>query len=343
MLKKGLLKILNKFSPDNLSAMKRKIEERDHNHCHVLSYSPPIVYLWWGRDDSILHKMLVDLPLHVLYLPPWCTHPEDIEGIARQIKNTLKKFPNHKITFLCNEEFSVEPFNTLGVNAIFCNQNSFVNENFFYPVENATRQYDAVYNAAMASYKRHWLAADIPSLMLMTYRYSGTHTSEYETRVRTALAHAYWAKDSYGVTDKVSVEAMREFYGMAKVGLCLSEVEGSMFASMEMLLCGLPLVSTPCVGGRSTFWDSDYVTVAEPNEKAIAEAVADMISRKLDPQLVRQRTLEKVEKHRQRLRDYLSDDIDPLQITIPWPPGSHGISEWTDLRQLANKILQENR
>lgn len=38
-----------------------------------------------------------------------------------------------------------------------------------------------------------------------------------------------------------------------EVGLALSELEGACWASTEYLLCGLPVVSTPCSGGREVW------------------------------------------------------------------------------------------
>lgn len=57
-----------------------------------------------------------------------------------------------------------------------------------------------------------------------------------------------------------------------------------MFASMEYLLCGLPIVSTPSIGGRDVFFDKDYVEIVEPDPHAVKEAVIEMVRRRVrDP------------------------------------------------------------
>src|SRR5450432_1807740 len=170
--------------------------ERNHNHVHVISADPPVVYLWWGRDDIALHEELNDYPLRILYLFPWCTTLEDIPQIVSQVQERLRRFRKHHITFLCNEAHTVEPLKTAGLNAIFCSQNAFVNEQIFHPITHAKKNYDAVYNASLATYKRHLLAAKVSSLMLLTYSYAGTHTQSYEATVREGLAHAAWPKDT---------------------------------------------------------------------------------------------------------------------------------------------------
>ena len=168
--------------------------ERHCNHLHVLSRKPPVVYLWRGRDDTALHEELRDQPLWVFYLFPWCTTPQDIEPAAAEVKKRLARFPGHRIVFLCNEAHTVGPLRAAGVEAIFCNQNAFINETVFQPIPDIPREFDAVYNASLAPYKRHLLASRIESLMILTYSYPGTHNAEYGAEVRRGLAHAAWLK-----------------------------------------------------------------------------------------------------------------------------------------------------
>ncbi len=327
--------------PRNWARMRREDRERNHNHCHILSTDPPIVYLWWGRDDTFLHQQLADKKLVVLYLFPWCTTEENIEPICQQIKARLKRFKNHRIVLLCNEEFTVPLFREQDVEAIFCNQNCFINENVYTILPEVKKEYDAIYNASMAPYKRHQLAANISSLLLMTYRYSGTHMSDYEKSVRESLAHASWAKDSYGDDDKVSAEDMAAIYNRARVGLCLSKVEGSMFASMEYLLCGLPVVSTVSQGGRDTFFDPAYVEIVDDTAKAVAFGVEQMLQRAPSGEIVRARTLEKVMEHRGRLLHYLRSDA--ADIHIPWPPGSHGPNTFMHFNKVVERVREAPR
>jgi glycosyltransferase involved in cell wall biosynthesis len=326
---------LRPYLPRNIKETLRKRKERDSNHCHVFSLSPPVIYLCWERDDSALHRGLKDQKLTLLYMFPWCTLVEDVPFISRKIRETLKRFPKHRIVLLCNELFTVDLFRAEGLEAIYCNQNCFVNENVFKPDNSAVKQFDAVYNASMALYKRHALAEKVTSLALMTYRYSGTHSADYEVGVRKALAHAKWVKDSYSDDDKVPVEEIVRLYHQSRVGLCLSEIEGSMFVSMEYLLCGIPVVTTRSVGGRDAFFDPEYVLTVEDTPEAVAEGVREMCRRAPSPELIRARTLEKIEVHRDRLREFLRDEVSDIQL--PWAPGSHGPMMFMNLRALAAK------
>ncbi len=79
-------------------------------------------------------------------------------------------------------------------------------------------------------------------------------SQDYFDQVRAALPHATFTHDpptlylnSWEVARKLNA---------CRVGMCLSETEGAMFAAVEYLLCGLPVVSTPSQGGRDVWFDS---------------------------------------------------------------------------------------
>lgn len=266
---------------------------------------------------------------------PWCTTAEDVPLIVRKIKRALHRYKKHRIVLLCNEPFTVDLFTAHGVEAIYCNQNCFVNENVFTIDPSAVKHFNAVYNASMATYKRHDLAQMVESLALMTYRYSGTHTSDYEKGVRACLSHAEWIKDSYSDKDKVPVKEIVRLYHQCRVGLCLSAIEGAMFVSIEYLLSGLPVVTTKSIGGRDAFFDPEYVITVEDTPEAVSAGVREMCARAPDPAYIRAKTLEKMELHRGWLRDLLRKDVP--NIRLPWAPGSHGPMTFTSLKDLAKK------
>jgi glycosyltransferase involved in cell wall biosynthesis len=336
---KKLLNTYRHWRVGGWAAVRRFWSEMDGGHAHVLSTDPAVVYLWWERDTERLHYELRDRPLIALHLFPWRMGAESLPAAAEKARVLRERYRRHRVVFLCNEEPTVEPLRRLGAEALFVNQNAFVNENVFQPRAGAEPTHDAVYNAAMSPYKRHLLARKVASLIIMTYVYGGTANALYEREVREALAHAWWAKDSRSDAERFPTARLVEIYHRARVGLCLSSIEGAMFASMEYLLCGLPVVSTRAVGGREAFWDDRYVTVCEDTPEAVAAAVEEMKNRRLDPAWVRQLTLEKVAQHRQRLKDFLAQA--GVSFVCPWPPGAHGVTSFTNLRTVAQAIRRK--
>jgi glycosyltransferase involved in cell wall biosynthesis len=95
--------------------------------------------------------------------------------------------------------------------------------------------------------------------------------------------------------------AVNDACSRAAVGLCLSPYEGAMQASMEYLLAGLPVVSTPARGGRDTFYRSEYCIIADANPRSVREAVDELQRRAIPREYVRTRTLELVNAQRQKL------------------------------------------
>ncbi len=312
---------LRPYLPRNIKATLRSRRDSQFAHVHVFSKDPAVVYLSWGTGREALHRQMKGRPLTLLYLFAGWWLPEEIPPVGEEVRRVLKRYRGHRVVMLCNEEFTVDLFRAEGIEAIFCNHNAWVNETIFQP-GGEPKQYDAVYNAAMSPYKRHLLAAQISSLALITYRYRNTYETGYEEEVRRALAHAAWLVDAHGDDDKASAVEVAGFYRQARTGLCLSEKEGAMFASIEYLLCGLPVVTTKNIGGRDVFFDPAYVEWVEDDPGAVAQGMKNLIARAPAPAVIRERTLEKMAVHRTRLREFLKDLVP--HIEVPWPPGSHG-------------------
>ena len=185
--------------------------------------------------------------------------------------------------------------------------NVFVSEAEFSVQTGVKKKYRAIYNAKMESFKRHHLAADVDSLALLYSPY-GRGGTEYYRSVRNALPRATFINGSlldrsYRLLTRSEVARL---LNRSNVGLCLSEVEGGMVASMEYLLCGLPVVSTESRGGRQVFFDERYSRIVPPDSQMIAAAVAELISANIDPHQVRTAALGRVVHYRRRLIEFIS-------------------------------------
>ena len=78
-----------------------------------------------------------------------------------------------------------------------------------------------------------------------------------------------------------------------------------MRASIEYLMCGVPIVSTQSVGGRDVFFDSEFCSVVAPNPTAVRLACDELGRRAPEPSEIRERTLRKVDQHRSVLQAVL--------------------------------------
>ena len=82
-----------------------------------------------------------------------------------------------------------------------------------------------------------------------------------------------------------------------------------MYASVQYLLAGLPVVTTASIGGRDEFFDPAYVRWVPDDPEAVALAVDELVALELDPQMIREATLAKVGQHRARLQAWIRDSI----------------------------------
>jgi glycosyltransferase involved in cell wall biosynthesis len=130
----------------------------------------------------------------------------------------------------------------------------------------------------------------------------------------------------------------------AAVGLCLSEVEGAMFSSIEYLVAGLPIVTVPNRGGRDYFFDADYCITAEPNPRAVREAVEALRDRGVPRDHVRARTLARLKPERDRFLAFLDElraqrGIRGRHEQEPWPYSAGNIRRWGSVEEHARSLL----
>jgi hypothetical protein len=101
--------------------------------------------------------------------------------------------------------------------------------------------------------------------------------------------------------------AVNAAYAGAHVGLCLSRTEGAMYASMEYLMAGLPVVSTPSRGGRDLFFHPDTTIIARDDPREIRQAVDALKARAVPPEAVRATTLRLVQRERERFNAFVEN------------------------------------
>src|SRR5215212_801941 len=83
-----------------------------------------------------------------------------------------------------------------------------------------------------------------------------------------------------------------------------------MFASVQYLLAGLPVVTTPSLGGRDVFFDDEIAITVEASPEAVAHGVREMIARDLQPEYVRTKTVKRVLSHRATFVDLVQKIYD---------------------------------
>jgi glycosyltransferase involved in cell wall biosynthesis len=277
--------------------------------------------LWPGVVYTSL--MAEDRPAHVLISLNWYLE-RHLRRILDVMDRARSRFPNIRFTVLaCSEEDEILA-RSRGIDTFLCNQNCFLDERLIYPEPNVPKLYDAVYNGRLDPGKRHELAATTTRLAIITA--GATVERSYAVKTLAAMRDLAYCnyRQASGVLKHLDVEHVRRILVQSWCGLALSAEEGAMYASAEYLLAGLPVVTTRSRGGRDMFFRPDYVTTVDDSPEAVAAAVLDFKQRKLDPVVIRNRTIALFREHRRqmvaRLSEIAQTDLFPLADASIWLP-----------------------
>jgi glycosyltransferase involved in cell wall biosynthesis len=213
------------------------------------------------------------------------------------------QFPKHHFIHLCNTLEQEKAFQKKRLQTVFINQNCLVDEKIFRPISSVKKQFDAIYDARLQKYKRHDLAQHLSSLALLYDSVTGGDNKEEIDEVKCTFSSAYYFNHQPdGSYKKLTPEEVAIALNSCHVGLCLSQVEGAMYASIQYLLCGLPVVSTQSQGGRDVFFDPTCVEIVEDNPNSVRQGVLKQLQNPLTPWEIREKTLQKVYQHRERFQ-----------------------------------------
>ena len=320
----------------------------------VLSKDPLVIYTPVGGGRPLnslvaLGRRLASRRAVFLLMPNWTLErPAVIARLGRDLAWYGERFPGHELIFLCNTEEERRLVSGVGGTAIFSNHNLMVPEEVFRPLPDVPVEFDAVYTGRISPGKRHHLALDVERLVHITVSIGELPPAAARAFIRRlqdrSPLHRIANPIVGGLTAGLPPEEVNRVYNRAAVGLCLSAAEGAMCSSMEYLMAGLPVVSTPSLGGRDVFFDPDYCLIVEPDPAAIRRAVETLRDRRIPRDEIRARTLEKVRPQREELMAFLSDLLRRAGSTEPpltrWPFRSPPAYDWwSTARRHARALL----
>lgn len=287
---------------------------------------------------SLLNGRLHTRPAWFLISPTWSIEDEPMaRTLHHQAALHRSINPLHRIVFMCNTEAEAAMLRSCGEAAIMHNKTTNVSEETFTPLERESIEFDAIYNAQLARWKRHELTLEIPGCAFLFYRgINSTRESEAALiahHQRIAPGHVFINEiDDKGVPVRLEPDAVNRYLNRASVGLCLSAKEGAMFACAEYLLSGLPVVTTPNKGGRDFYLDDDFCISVAADPRAVASGVAALKARRIPRRLVRERTLRRILSERARFIELMNAIYGESGITQEfrgfWPLKRPVIMEW---------------
>ena len=329
-------------SPHNMDGLltARRLDEGEY----------PVIYTSHGSNAPLgaanfIGRKLVGKPaLFLVYFSWSMRRPRAAGRLATAATVYRRKRPEHRIVLLCNEDEERRILTAAGAEAVTISGNAFVDEEIFRPLPGTEKIYDAANNAAMLSWKRHGLAERVATCAHIFYEKEHSdhaETMSYLASLRSQMPnHAFINKVVDDRIEVISSHAVNAALAQCRVGMCLSAEEGAMLASVEYMLAGLPVVSTPNVGGRDVFSDPEFWLTVEPTPEAIGDAVTELIRRDVPADRIRARTLKRIYEHRARLRTTVMEATDG-QVVMPdnlADPVYRQVSIWETWRDFTARI-----
>lgn len=278
------------------------------------------MYFWLNSDPMVLMQTpagvgriedrLPSSPIIRFLYYSWHISPGDLVAYHRTLS---KHRPRHTIVHLINEEAVAHEAIRQGVPGIFCSKAAFLDERLYALGDSTGIEFDAIYIAKMASFKRHTLARLIPRLILVGSRCGEPESQLYESTVRRQLEHATIVPELGG--GWLSTADVSRWIRRAKVGLCLSAVEGVMYAATEYLLSGRPVVTTESRGGRAEWFEPEFARTVEANPEAVARTTLELGRENIPACAIREATIQKLAAHRRRFTEFGQRIFDEHKIS----------------------------
>lgn len=241
----------------------------------------------------------------VFFNPPWSLVGGGILRVRQQLKQLSRK--GIHVVLCCNERKEFVLARLLGIKSYFLNQNMHLPEGVYQPASgNVEKVYDAFYAAQARPFKRVHLAEQIERLFVLTYG-----CKEQDAQGQNDL-HAFEPRISHCDYNKGFIHDKAELsmlMAQSHCGLCLSKREGAMWASMEYLMSGLPVVTTRNMGGRDHYFDKAYVKWVKATPEAVVAAVDAFKNSPVDANWIRETVLKKVKKDRKRFLSVLRREV----------------------------------
>jgi len=241
--------------------------------------------------------------------------------LMRLADNLVRANPGWRHVVICGDREVAELAAASDSRVLYCHEHAFLPQHVWKPFDEPVEQYyRAILVANTQPRKRHGLCAEIEKLLVVTHRICD-EGSLYESSIKPMLPKAHFAfAPGLGWAD---VDDMLGYYSQSRVGVMTSHNDNGCRAFGEYQLCGLPVVSTGCLGGRTDTADPKYFRLVPSTPSFVAAAVAELADLQFSRRQVRSAFISRVQDHRDRLEKHLG-------LSLAWDrvPARHN---WSSL------------
>lgn len=221
---------------------------------------------------------------------------------------------NYEIIILANtieeHKFYCDNFKN---ECLFINQNAFTHETAFFIEENVEKKYDLFVNSAFCNYKRLEFTKLINNVV-----YLGRYPEYYDVKNINLNENVSFLNFKDNIVTKenhrwVFDEEINKISNESLMGGIFSDTEGACFSSSQYLLCGLPVISTKCKGGREVWYNEKNMIYCDDTPESVLKCVEN-VKNNLDKNLynkyeIRKAHIELQEKFRTALTNNIIEKL----------------------------------
>lgn len=202
------------------------------------------------------------------------------------------------------------------------NHNAFIDESVYNIDYTCEQKYNLVVSSSFTKYKNLHLIKKINNIC--TIGYYNEDTDKYN--ILSHISHTYCVnfEDKKRIKDNfkwIEPNVSCKHYNMSKIGGIFSTVEGACFSSSEYLLCGLPVLSCKCSGGRQIWYNDANSVLCENNINSVNKSFNLIMDRYnkgyYNKEQIRENHIKLMEVHRDNLTNAILEKMSLITTDIP--------------------------
>jgi glycosyltransferase involved in cell wall biosynthesis len=220
--------------------------------------------------------------------------------VTSELNKFVNRFPQHKVVAFANDPNDLSHLSGLDsrISKFVCGEFAATSPEIFSATCNQEPQFDAVVISRFEPYKRLELAALVDKVLII----SRGLTEEKASEIEELIPRCTIGNRVDGKIRELGAAEVATLLSVSRCGLILSEVEGQNRATSEYLLSGLPVVTTPNIGGRDRLLNPTNSVYAEPTPKGIFQVVQYYKAQAMDREKIRSAAVDAIDTERRWLK-----------------------------------------
>lgn len=281
----------------------------------ILDYDVPIWRFFYGDVPIIPYSFEYE---NKIYKNGICIiqFAWEVSAFISRLKRDIHKYQNPILCAPDEQSYILLKNNFPNINVVLAVQNAFINENK-YCISNKEKKYDIVVSSCFEEYKNLNVTKDIQNIVYVGY----TQTNNEIFIPKNGHAPNFNGERNFNNYKKLSFDEIVDYYNQSMMGGIFSTVEGSCFSSGEYLLCGLPVISPKCKGGRQHWYNEKNCIYCDLNNDSIVKSINDakekLKSGYFNPEEIRNMHLKEMDIQRNNLTNAVIDIFKKISYNVP--------------------------